>query len=31
MGLHVIREVFDHVDFRREDGRLVIELMKKLP
>lgn len=31
LGLHVIREIFDRVDFRREDGKSVIELMKSLP
>lgn len=31
LGLHAIREIFDHVDFRREGGRSVIELTKKLP
>lgn len=28
LGLHVISEIFDHVDFRREEGRSVIELTK---
>ncbi len=31
LGLHVIREVFDHVDFCREAGLSVIELVKQLP
>jgi anti-sigma regulatory factor (Ser/Thr protein kinase) len=30
LGLHVIREVFDSVDFRRETDRSVIELVKRL-
>ncbi|MFO1485449.1 MAG: SpoIIE family protein phosphatase [Verrucomicrobiaceae bacterium] len=30
LGLHVIREVFDRVDFRREPGKSVIELVKSL-
>ncbi|MEZ5385061.1 MAG: SpoIIE family protein phosphatase [Prosthecobacter sp.] len=30
LGLHVIREVFDRVDFRREADRSVIELVKSL-
>lgn len=28
LGLHVIREVFDHIDFRRESEKSVIELVK---
>lgn len=28
LGLHVIREIFDRVDFRREEGKSVIELVK---
>jgi len=28
LGLHVISEIFDRVDFRREEGRSVIELIK---
>lgn len=31
LGLHVIREVFDHVDFRRDEHQSVIELVKSLP
>jgi len=31
LGLHVISEIFDRVDFRREDGRSVIELVKIVP
>lgn len=31
LGLHVISEIFDRVDFRREEGRSVIELVKSLP
>ncbi len=31
LGLHVISEIFDHTDFRREEGRSVIELVKSLP
>lgn len=30
LGLHVIREIFDRVDFRREEGKSVIELVKLL-
>ncbi|MFC5454350.1 ATP-binding SpoIIE family protein phosphatase [Prosthecobacter fluviatilis] len=30
LGLHVISEIFDRVDFRREEGRSVIELVKHL-
>jgi sigma-B regulation protein RsbU (phosphoserine phosphatase) len=30
LGLHVIREIFDRVDFRREEGKSVIELVKSL-
>lgn len=30
LGLHVISEIFDRVDFRREEGRSVIELVKFL-
>lgn len=29
LGLHVISEIFDSIDFRREDGRSVIELVKR--
>ncbi len=28
LGLHVISEIFDRVDFRREEGKSVIELVK---
>lgn len=28
LGLHVISEIFDHVDFRRQAGKSVIELVK---
>jgi anti-sigma regulatory factor (Ser/Thr protein kinase) len=31
LGLHVISEIFDRVDFRREAGKSVIELMKSFP
>ena len=30
LGLHVISEIFDRVDFRREEGRSVIELVKSV-
>ncbi len=30
LGLHVISEIFDRVDFRREEGRSAIELVKSL-
>lgn len=30
LGLHVIREIFDRVDFRQEEGKSVIELVKSL-
>ncbi|WP_395749921.1 SpoIIE family protein phosphatase [Prosthecobacter sp.] len=30
LGLHVISEIFDRVDFRREEGRSVIELVKSI-
>lgn len=30
LGLHVISEIFDRVDFRREEGKSVIELVKSL-
>ena len=31
LGLHVISEIFDRVDFRREDYGSVIELVKSIP
>lgn len=30
LGLHVISEIFDHVDFRREENKSVIELVKSM-
>lgn len=31
LGLHVISEIFDHVDFRRDADKSVIELVKTVP